>query len=267
MATVEGHWEPGIGDPTVGGWITVVAYGVAAWCCWQARKAQGIRHATAPARFWLLVCAAMALLGVNKQLDLQTAFTELGREIARSEGWYGQRHEVQIGFIAWISLAGAVAAGWLGRLSWPLSRGRGLALGGLAFLLVFVLVRASSFHHVDLWLTDTALGLRWNWILELSGIALVAHGAHRERRVFSRAATRRPTAAPPPRPRPARHAAAPAASSTAAPAPAAHAARPPAAAPAPAAAPPPPAAPRRRAVRTDDHQVRSPGDPRTRAGE
>ena len=45
------------------------------------------------------------------------------------------------------------------------------------FLYVFVLVRASSIHHVDIALRWEFLGLRWNWILELGGIAVVLVGA------------------------------------------------------------------------------------------
>jgi hypothetical protein len=48
---------------------------------------------------------------------------------------------------------------------------------GVAFVLVYVLTRASSFHHVDVFLASTAMGLRWNWILELSGIGAVTAGA------------------------------------------------------------------------------------------
>ena len=36
---------------------------------------------------------------MNKQLDLQTAFTELGRVLAQTEGWYEQRRTVQFWFI------------------------------------------------------------------------------------------------------------------------------------------------------------------------
>ncbi len=251
MATVAGRWEPGIGDPTIGGWITVAAYVLAAWASWQAGGTQRGRAATALARFWLILAVAMAVLGLNKQLDLQSALTQIGRDLARADGWYEHRHAVQIAFIALVAVAGAAAAAWLGRLSWPLSRGRALALGGIGFLLVFVVMRASSFHHVDLWLKDSVFGLRWNWILELSGIALVAAGARRERRVFEpiRARPYRPTPRPPP----------------------ARAARPrPTPEPAPDPAPPPaaaaPATARRRPWRGDDRQVVSPGDPRTDRG-
>jgi hypothetical protein len=54
------------------------------------------------------------------------------------------------------------------------------ALLGIGFLLTFVLVRAASFHHMD-----ALLGygrVRLNWVLELSGITLVAMSALRQGR-------------------------------------------------------------------------------------
>jgi hypothetical protein len=47
------------------------------------------------------------------------------------------------------------------------------AIVGLGLLLLFVLVRASSFHRVD-WLINLRLaGLRANHLMELGGIAIV----------------------------------------------------------------------------------------------
>jgi hypothetical protein len=84
---------------------------------------------------------------------------------------------VQIGLIFAVAAAGIAAALTMFRLAWPMSTGRSWAGVGLAFLLAFVLMRASSFHHVDAFLASTAMGLRWNWILELSGMGAVTAGA------------------------------------------------------------------------------------------
>ncbi|HSV69784.1 MAG TPA: hypothetical protein VLI72_06695, partial [Methylibium sp.] len=197
MAYVDGRWQLGIGDPTVVGWLTVAAYAGAAWMCWRARRTPAATPASA-ARFWVLVAAVMLLLAFNKQLDLQGALTQFARDLALAEGWYRERRAVQLAFIGWVVLAGLMAGGYLVQLARPPSPGRGIALAGIALVIVFVLVRAASFHHVDLVLTETALGLRWNWILELSGIACVAAGALRESRRPAAAAPTRPRAAPSP---------------------------------------------------------------------
>jgi len=89
-------WRPGIGDPTVMGWVTVGAYAVAAAVAGvAAHRARGAAAPhPGPDRTWLLVAGLMALLCVNKQLDLQSLFTDLGRVLAREQGWYARRREV-----------------------------------------------------------------------------------------------------------------------------------------------------------------------------
>ena len=52
-----------------------------------------------------------------------------------------------------------------------------LLVTGLGFLTTFILVRAVSFHHVDIFLRSRVGGLKFNWILELGGIGLVGLAA------------------------------------------------------------------------------------------
>lgn len=136
----------------------------------------------APARraaLWLVVAGLLFALGVNKQLDLQSAVTELGRVMAHSQGWYEQRRTVQVVFIGVVALLGALGLGgvvWLAR--GHLSDFR-MALGGMVFLGCFVVARASSFHHVDVLIHTDVFGVELNWVFELTGIALVAIAAGR----------------------------------------------------------------------------------------
>jgi hypothetical protein len=204
-----GSWSPGIGDPTPFGWFTTVAYFVAAYLCWRTylatpvSKPRGLTghlgslrpillSLVAPRRvvlavperqriatLWLGFAITLFLLGINKQLDLQTAFTEVGRLVAHDEGWYAARRRVQVAFILGVLLAGLWVFAALVRLASG-SRGRmAAALTGTVFTMVFVLIRAASFHHVDLLLGVSLGGLKLNWIIELGGIFLVAYGASR----------------------------------------------------------------------------------------
>jgi hypothetical protein len=180
-ATEQGHWRPGIGDPTAVGWFTVAAYLSAAFGCglnWLAERRAGRRRAgQASPTVWLVMSGLMLFLGVNKQLDLQTLLGSIGREISRSQGWYAQRRVFQVLFIAGIAATGLVllaALCWTVRRQWKQCI---LPLIGTVFLFVFVLTRASSFHHVDVLLRSEVQGIRWNWILELAGIAAVGLGA------------------------------------------------------------------------------------------
>ncbi|MBK9386226.1 MAG: hypothetical protein IPN34_15545 [Planctomycetes bacterium] len=177
----DSRWSPGIGDPTPMGWITVLAYLAAAVLCARAGRAE--QRSEEPARrvvlFWALLTAGMVALGINKQLDLQSLLTQIGRDLAQRDGWYEQRGGVQKLFILALGVlavgSGAAMLLWLRRYL----RELWLAiLGGLA-IASFVVVRASSFHKVDSLLGTYVGFVKMNWVLELGGIALVAWGAWR----------------------------------------------------------------------------------------
>lgn len=173
------RWRPGIGDPTVMGWLTVIAYFAAAFLCWRAATATKASYAPKVRWFWIAVAALLLFLGFNKQLDLQTAFTFMAKDFAKTTGWYENRRIVQGIFVIVIGLTGmatSVALFWFYRrelkLLWP-------ALAGLAFLGAFVVIRAASFHHIDQVLNVGLAGFRINSLLELGGIAAIALPAWR----------------------------------------------------------------------------------------
>jgi hypothetical protein len=162
-------WTPGIGDPTVYGWVTVVAYALGAYACWLASTRAPSRERS----IWLLLAVIMAVLCINKQLDLQELFTDFGRVEAKEHGWYAIRHKYQIAFIVGLAAASLIALGALLARAGRASRALRGAIAGLAILLLFVLVRASSFHKVDWFINLHLGGIRANHVLELGGIALV----------------------------------------------------------------------------------------------
>jgi hypothetical protein len=172
------HWTPGIGDPTIAGWVTVATYFIAALLCMRARAA-----ATSVERHWWTgLTVLMILMGINKQLDIQTLFTDIGRDMARAQGWYAQHRVVQGYFIVGLIVSGLVAALTLaltvGRKSRLWARVSIVAVCGLG---VFVLIRATSFHHVDEMLGLKLGGLRYNNILELGPLLLIVLSAWKTR--------------------------------------------------------------------------------------
>jgi hypothetical protein len=119
----------------------------------------------------------LLFLGMNKQLDLQSAFTELGRILAADQGWYAVRHRVQRVFILAVGvIAVACAVGLLVLLRRTRHATR-LAAFGATLLMAFILIRASSFHHVDLFIRAEWWNVRGNWFAEIGGIAIIIAGA------------------------------------------------------------------------------------------
>ncbi len=176
----QGDWHFGIGDPTPMGWFIAFAYMAATAACavvWVAeRKSYGLGQPASPL-FWLVLTALLLFLGINKQLDLQTLLNDVGRRMAKSQGWYGRRRVYQAAFIVTVAMIGLIAVigfSWLARKQWKRNF---VALLGTGFLYVFVLIRASSFHHVDVMLRWDFQGWTWNWVLELGGIVVVSLGA------------------------------------------------------------------------------------------
>ena len=112
---------------------------------------------------------------------LQSLITVVGRRLAHEQGWYERRHVFQVWFIEGLTAFAGIATvstGWLMRKH---LRRFWLALVGAGFIALFVVVRATSFHSVDLFLGSHWLGIKMNWVLELSGIACIALCAMRSR--------------------------------------------------------------------------------------
>lgn len=170
-----GRWSPGIGDATLGGWLTVVAYAVSALLCWRV-----LRNASTPKRerrVWAVLAIALVALGINKQLDLQTALNEAGRALARAQGWYDSRTALQGVFIVLVAFTGLLLALGTWRWSRQSPAGTRVALLGFVILVAFVVIRAASFSHVDRFIDLGILGFRYNWLVENGGIGIVAIGA------------------------------------------------------------------------------------------
>jgi len=187
--TDQDHWRPGIGDPTIAGWVTVAAYFIAAFLCWKSGCAGKSRGSSLEASFWFLLTCLLLFLGMNKQLDLQTWFTLFGKHLAQEEGWYGQRRLVQAIFISLVGLIGCISLFIFWRFARPKVRHYRLALFGAVSLTAFILIRAASFHYVDKMLGVRLNHLRLNFILELGGIACVGLAAFRNWRELVRTST------------------------------------------------------------------------------
>jgi len=157
---------------TIAWWIVVAYFGGAAAAFWAGRVARSRDH-----RFWLGTAVLLILLGLNKQLDIQSVLTSAARSVIRHEGWYAERRSLQGAFLLALAAFAAVAVigllRWLRRSPIPVKS----ASIGIALLFTFVVMRAGSFHHVDQWVTVSKAGLRRGWWFELAGIGVIAFSA------------------------------------------------------------------------------------------
>ena len=145
----DGTWHPGIGDPTAMGWLTVGAYMVAAWLCasaWRARR----QNLAVPDKYnvalaWLGLAIVMFGLGINKQLDLQSWFTQVARDLALAQGWYHNRRAAQIiviGTLGILAVIGMIAVGVLARGPW-----KDMRVAGLLYVYFHLFLFSSFFPH------------------------------------------------------------------------------------------------------------------------
>ena len=167
-----GRWRPTIGDPSFMGWFTVGSY----FACAILSFILTLTNQQADRRyflFWSMIGLLMVILGINKQLDLQSLFTEVGRQVARAQGWMDQRRIVQFWFIVAFGTTAIAAFLSFARIRRDLFRRFMLAFTGLFFLLSFIIIRATGFHHFDEMLGFRLFGAKMNWVLELTGIYLI----------------------------------------------------------------------------------------------
>jgi hypothetical protein len=125
--------------------------------------------------FWLGAVVLLVALGLNKQLDVQSLFTQELRDAANVQGWYDDRRRYQFAFVLSIAGTGVFSMGTVAWLLRGVLREVWMAVLGLGGLTSFVVIRTASFHHVDTFLHRiTHAG---NVALELSAIAMIAAGA------------------------------------------------------------------------------------------
>ena len=178
------RWSPGIGDPTIGGWFTVLLYFVAFVLCvrvglqhtkrkeWIARDVAG----------WCGLAALMLTLCINKQLDIQSFFTQFARDLLYEYDLFDVRRYYQIRVIAGLMIVTFAVA--LTVLIMTLrARNRWTHVAGIAtaVLLFYIVSRAASFHKLDVILNVKLYGFNYNWIFEIPPIMMIALAASRTR--------------------------------------------------------------------------------------
>lgn len=131
--------------------IGYVAASIACLIVWHLQKAD-VDPDRSPARkatFWIVAGILLAIMGTGRASALSTVFADLGRRLARSEGWYDNRRPLQAAAAAGatIVIIAIVAALVVGR-----RRRRDLDVPmaiAMSALIAFAILRSVSMHEVD----------------------------------------------------------------------------------------------------------------------
>jgi hypothetical protein len=124
---------------------------------------------------WSLLSALCFALGVNKQLDLQTSFINLGREIVSATGLRQYKWILLATFSLFLAVALAALIWLLLRFVRRLTRPVQISVFGMSALFVFVFARALQFQHLAF--DDPRSQTSWLGLLELLAIGFVWGGA------------------------------------------------------------------------------------------
>ncbi|MCH8822452.1 MAG: hypothetical protein IH984_02980 [Planctomycetes bacterium] len=186
-------WKPGGVHLNAIQVLTVSAYLlVALICAWALRVARigsqlaaeyGAKDQRAKRRsatyrasfsFWAILTLLFVFLGMNKQLDLDGWFTETGRQFAINQGWYDLRWQIQEPMVVGIALIGVSLLALLLAITRSLLPRHTLAFVGTLLLVIFLILKTLSFHHLDNFLDRELASVRLGTIIEWIGMGCVA---------------------------------------------------------------------------------------------
>lgn len=127
--------------------------------------------------FWAFLFIIMLFLACNKQLDIQTYITAVGREVAHAQGWYEQRRTIQKEVVITLILISLLFLFYMFYMVYNLPTANKIAMIGALFTFAFIGMRALSFHHVDHYVGRVILGVKMHVLIEICGGVIVSLGA------------------------------------------------------------------------------------------
>jgi hypothetical protein len=162
------RWKLCFGDPTFIGWLLTGIYLLIGM--FALRRSYKLAECSGE---WFAMGALMLFFSFNKQLDLQTLISDVGRWIATSLGLMEQRHLFKIFFMLAMVLCIVLTIWYLRKTVLVFFRQFKLTVVGLAGFIIFIILRASSFHlfsdGFNLFLTN----VYFFSILELNSLLII----------------------------------------------------------------------------------------------
>jgi hypothetical protein len=178
-------WRFGLNDSYVSGYVICASYiAVSVLCLYTGFSSKRLVTCGEKKKVILLwggLALTMLMLGINKQLDLQTLLIAVGRILFKSLGLLEIRREVQAVFAVIFAMVSAVS--FLG-ITWILRTqllNNKYVFYGIFLISSFIVMRALSINHIEL--TPVSLPfiarMHLGTIHEIAGIGCIGYGAIR----------------------------------------------------------------------------------------
>jgi hypothetical protein len=172
---------PFAGDPTLLGWTTFALYLIAVVLSFRAAKVSRSRNQAVVGQVWSWIALGLLVLGLNKQLDLQTWIIHFAGRIAKRENVYEYRRTLHaLFFLGLITLSVVIALRWSANLR-VFARQVPMAASGCALVTAYLVVRAASIDQVDRLLGFDLERTPGLWLLEVGGLGMVIVGGQLKR--------------------------------------------------------------------------------------
>jgi len=175
---LQGIW----GDPLLSGSVLVLAYAITGVLALRtARGLEGRERA-----LWVICGAVLVFQAFNTPLDLHAFVWTTGRCLAKLQGWYKARAQVQLNILIGVIATVGLVLALLGYLF----RGKILANAklvlGVAIAVGFTGVKGISIHGLAALYGRTLGPMKVADWIELSGIALAALAVFQRRRALAK---------------------------------------------------------------------------------
>lgn len=173
--------SPLFGDPTIVGWVITTAYAISALLALlisiNANHYYHPHTVNIQKWFWIIIALCMLFLCLNKQLDLQTTLTRIGKSYAKNQGWYQYRRAIQAGFILSLLILFSTFFFINFEKIKEIFKSNWVAFMGFFIILLYVFGRALYFYHLSERLNLQIFQSEKSWIIELVGISFLISSA------------------------------------------------------------------------------------------
>lgn len=161
-------WWAFAGDPLISGSVFMLSYGLAAWQILRvAARSDGRER-----QYWRLCGWLFAFQVLNTNLDLHGMIFTTGRCLAKAQGWYEDRREVQMWLLFGLAMLIVLVLLLVLTLFARNIFGDLILTTGMVIALGFTLVKGINFHGLERYYAGLYGPFRGADLIELSGIAL-----------------------------------------------------------------------------------------------